>query len=73
MGQNQPQMYNLPGSVNTNAYSYGQLGHPGALGYRPVQGVLMPGPHLMQYGRPNVSGAMPETSPAIQASYLSGN
>lgn len=74
MGQHQPQLYNVPGSVNTNAYSYGQLVHPGgSLAYRPIQGFLMPGPHPVQYGRPNVSGPMPETIPSIQAPFASGN
>lgn len=66
-------MYSVPGAVNTNAFSYGQLGHPGNLGYRPIQGYMTPGPHLMQYGRPNVSGAASETIPTIQATYLTGN
>lgn len=76
MGQHQPHMYNVPGAAGTNAFPYGQLGQPGTLGYRPIQGFIMPGgpgPHLMQYGRPNVSGAMSETIAAVQAPYFTGN
>lgn len=76
MGHHQPHMYNVPGAAGTSAFPYGQLGQPGTLGYRPIQGFVMPGgpgPHLMQYGRPNVSGAMSETIPTVQAPYFTGN
>ncbi|WOG83968.1 hypothetical protein DCAR_0103147 [Daucus carota subsp. sativus] len=75
MGHPQPHMYSVPGAAGTNAFPYGQLGQPGTLGYRPIQGFVMPGgpgPHLMQYGRPNVSGAISETIPTVQAPYFTG-
>lgn len=73
VGQHQPQMFGLPGTVNTNL-PYGQMSHPspGSLGYRPVQGFLMPSPQIVQYGRPSVSGATAETIPANQVPYLTG-
>lgn len=73
VGQHHAQMYGLQGTINTNL-SYGQMAHPspGTLGYRAIQGFVMPGPQIVQYGRPNVSGATTETIPTTQMPYLTG-
>lgn len=68
-------MYGVPGTVNTNVLPYGQMGHPppGSIGYRCLQSFVMPGPHMVQYGRPSVSGPIPETIPTIQTPHFTGN
>nr|GMD49209.1 RNA-binding protein 38-like [Ipomoea batatas]GMD56411.1 RNA-binding protein 38-like [Ipomoea batatas] len=46
---------------------------PGSPGYTMMRGYLMPGPHMVQYHRPNVSGAITDgTTTAMQIPYHSG-
>lgn len=54
--QHNPQMFGMPGSMNTNVFPFGQMGVPGSPGYRAPQGIVAPGPHVMSYSRPIVSG-----------------
>ncbi|KVH92139.1 Nucleotide-binding, alpha-beta plait [Cynara cardunculus var. scolymus] len=73
-GQHHPQMLGLPGLVNPNAFSYGQMGPPppGSPGYRAIQGMVTPGPNVLPYGRPNVSGATTDIIPMPPTPYLTG-
>lgn len=75
VGQHQPQLYSMQGTVNTNVLPYGQMGHSptSSLGYRSAQNFVMPRhPHILQYGRPTVSGTITEAIPAIQTPYFTG-
>ncbi|XP_027770544.1 RNA-binding protein 24-like isoform X2 [Solanum pennellii] len=67
-----PQMYGIPSTVGTNTLQFGQLGaQPGSPAYA-YRGHLMTGPHMVQYQRPNASGAMTDNVPLMQLPYHSG-
>lgn len=75
MGQlqhNNPQMYGIPSPNNTNVFPFGQI--HGSPGYRALQGIVAPGPHVLPYGvtTPNVSGTATETVPMSPAPYFTG-
>lgn len=65
------QIYGLSG---TNPLPVGHMSpQPGSPGYTMMRGYLMPGPHMVQYHRPNVSGAITDgTTTAMQIPYHSG-
>lgn len=66
-----PQMYGIPSTVGTNTLQFGQLGaQPGSPAYA-YRGHLMTGPHMVQYQRPNASGAMTDNVPLMQLPYHS--
>lgn len=65
-------MYGIPSTVGTNTLQFGQLGaQPGSPAYA-YRGHLMTGPHMVQYQRPNASGAMTDNVPLMQLPYHSG-
>ena len=68
-------MYGIQGGVNTNLLPYGQIGlpSPNSVGYSTLQNLVMPAPHIVQYGRPNFTGATAETIPSIQTPQNTGN
>lgn len=72
--QHNPQMFGIPGPINTNVYPFGQMGPPplGNLGYRALQGIVAPAPHVLPYTRPIVSGVVSETVPMSPAPYFTG-
>ncbi|KAJ6793256.1 putative RNA-binding protein ARP1 [Iris pallida] len=74
MGQQYVQIYGVPGSVNTAAYQYGQLGQPvpPGHGYTAVQGYTMPSHHLVQLGGPNFNSIAAAPRPTIPAPYPAG-
>ncbi|CAL5411359.1 unnamed protein product [Camellia sinensis] len=74
MGQHYLQIYGVPSTVNTNIVPYGQMGHPlsGNHGYPTIQGYVIPGRHVLQYGGPLVNGVTTDTIAITQAQYLAG-
>ncbi|KVI02982.1 hypothetical protein Ccrd_018726 [Cynara cardunculus var. scolymus] len=72
--QHNPQMFGIPGAINTNVFPYGQMGPPppGSPGHRALQGMVTPGPHVLPYPRPSVSLATTEAVPMSPAPYLTG-
>ncbi|XP_043809280.1 RNA-binding protein 24 isoform X2 [Manihot esculenta] len=69
-----PQIYGVPGTVNTPIYPYGQLGQtlPGGHSYTTVHGYAMPGHHIVQFGGPSVNAVTSSPIPSIQAPYPTG-
>ncbi|KAI3824230.1 hypothetical protein L1987_05680 [Smallanthus sonchifolius] len=57
--QPNPQMFGIPGPINTNAFPFGPVGP----GHRAVQGIVAPGAHVLPYTRSTVSGPTTETVP----------
>ncbi|XP_071702101.1 uncharacterized protein [Rutidosis leptorrhynchoides] len=72
--QHNPQMYGIQGPSNTSVYPFGQMGPlpPGSPGYRPLPGIVAPGPHVLPYARASVSGPITDTVPMSPAPYLTG-
>lgn len=72
--QPNPQMYGMPGTMNSSVFPFGQVGPlpPGSPGYRASQGIVTPGPHVLAYSRPTVSGTTTENVPMSPAPYVTG-
>ncbi|KAI5683899.1 hypothetical protein M9H77_05127 [Catharanthus roseus] len=64
-----PQMYGMPGAVSPNTMMYGQMGQPSPSNfpYRTVRGYMIPGPSMLQYGRPIVCGVTTEVIPSMHS------
>lgn len=71
---NSLQIYGLSGTIGTNPLPVGHMSpQPGSPGYTMVRGYLMPGPHMVQYHRPNASGAITDGTTTMQIPYHSGS
>ncbi|KAK1423508.1 hypothetical protein QVD17_18811 [Tagetes erecta] len=58
--QQNPQMFGIPGPINTNVFPFGQMGPPlGSPGHRGVQGIVAPAANVLPYTRPYLTGAGP--------------
>lgn len=62
-------MYGMPGAVSPNTMMYGQMGQPSPSNfpYRTVRGYMIPGPSMLQYGRPIVCGVTTEVIPSMHS------
>nr|GLL19624.1 RNA-binding protein 24-like [Ipomoea trifida] len=68
------QMYDMASTVGTNTLSFGHVGsQPGSPGYTMMRGYFVSSSHMVQYLRPNVSGAISTYNvAAMQTPYYSG-